>query len=260
MKLPRILTLLFILVVALVPSIAALWLGGTWSSIAIAVLPSWAIIMLRIAYDHSDPLYFWVNRVIMWILNLEVHWDLEAEWTQYDLTRPILSEIVDEIHRLVPHAILRQDDPSHKILECPDSGYSIFVVEQADVSANLLEDTDRGRIVRLRISEMIVPFRFADRTMDRELLPMLSGIQKRVGGRQEKYSVKVSFFGDNPYFGFYLRRLSLPQIHHFSCEFVDKRAGSNVVSVSADSVTIVARDLTNVGPLAKKYLALSPPG
>lgn len=260
MKLPRILTVVVILLVAVIPSVAAFNLSGSLLAIAIAVLPSWGIIIARIAYDHWDPLYFWINRAIMWILNLEVHWDLEAEWTQNDLTRPVLGEIVDEIARAVPHAVLRQDDPSQKILECPDSGYSVFITEQADIGAALLEETDRGRVVRLRVSEMIVPFRAADRTVDRELLPMLSAVQKRVAGHQQKYSVKVSFFRENPYFGSYLRRLPLPDIRHFSCEFVDKRAGTNVVSVTADSVTIVSPDLTSIGPLAKKYLALSPPG
>ena len=115
-------------------------------------------------------------------------------------------------------------------------------------------------VLRLRISEMVVPFRFADRLLDREILPMLSSIHKHLAAGNEKYSVKVTFLGGNPYFGFYLRRLPLREIRHLDCEFVDSRAGANTVALGRESLTILSRDLTTVSSLAKKYLALSPPG
>ena len=258
MRLPTGLTILLYLLLVLVPSVVALRVEGNLQAIVVAILPTWALIALRTFYENSDWCYFWVNRAMMWILNLDVHWDLEAEWSEYDGLAPVLGQIVEDVRDTVPQAVLRQDDIGQKILECPGSGYTILVVEQADAFADVVA-SDGQNVVRLRVSEMIVPFRFADKLIDRELLPMLSAIQRHLAAHQEKYSIKVTFFGDNPYFGLYLRRLRLREILHFSCEFVDKKAPGNVVSVKPDSVTIASRDLVSIGALAKKYLALSPP-
>jgi len=259
-RVPLILTLLLCTVLLLVPSFVALRLGGDLVPLAVAVLPTWATVLAKIAYDRWDPLYFWVNRAWMWALNREVRWGLEAEWSEYDTLGTTLADLVNQVRTAVPRTVLRQDDTAQKILECTHSGYSVVIAQVADPGDTLLMQGNGNIVVRLLISEMVVPFRFADRLLDSELVPLLSAIHKRLAAGNEKYSVKVSFLGENPYFGFYLRRLGLRQIRHFDCEFVDNRAGRNVVSVGRQSLSINSPDLTTIASLTKKYLALSPPG
>lgn len=247
-------TLLFIVL----PSAIAIILGGQTLPILIAVLPTFGCWILTILYQRWDWLYFQVNRWSMWLRNKEVVWSLRVEWGGYDVSQPVVQQAFDTLVGRFPNAIVRRREPFDTSVELP--GYTVHLSERYEPPQFGIGELDSGRVLSLAVSELIVPFRASHRILEQQLLPLLELIRTTLIPQDEKYSLKVRFGEHNPYFGFYLQRIRLPQIVTFQCEFIDERADGDRISVGKDQLTIVSQSLMAMGTLARKYLALAPPG
>jgi hypothetical protein len=216
----------------------------------------WVLFLSQYLYHTSDRIFFTTNRLWLALANKSVRWTLKVSLEE--IRAPVsLTEIVKVIRDSYgKEARVWQEDPSQAIINLP--GWTLRISrgtrpEYGDIEARQ-ED-----FLMLEVTDLEVPFRESADRIGRRILPLIEKIVRMTDAGNPKYAAIIGFRGSNPYFGFFVRRVSLANIVDFQCEYFDLVGGERErVSVRKDRIELVSASLSGIGSLSLKYLALSP--
>ena len=216
----------------------------------------WVLFLGQYLYHTSQRIFFATNRLWLLLSNKSVSWTLKV--TLEEIQKSVFpTEIVGAIRDSYgKHARVWQEDSSQAILNLP--GWTLRISrgtrpEYGDIDARQ-ED-----YLTLEVPDLEVPFRESADRIGRRIMPLVEKIVRMTDAANAKYAATVAFKGSNPYFGFFVRRVSLADIVNFQCEYFDLIAGERErVSVRKDRIELVSASLSGIGHLSLKYLALLP--
>ncbi len=223
--------------------------------IAYLMAPAWISLILKLFYDNNGRFYFWATKKIMWIFNTRVDWSLAVEFDG-NVNQNIIDQIFTDLFSFYKNAKTWHNEPKDKIIELPDLGCNIHIqqITWGDSTG------DEFSTLRIDISELLVPFRQSDDTLDKLIAFINQKILPVVNPINEKYSFNVKFENSNPYFGLFIRKLRLPErsLVRFNIVWDEKIGSQNErVEVNAHKVSFVTKNLINFQTLSKRYITLA---
>lgn len=224
--------------------------------IAFALTPSWVALVGKILYDNSAKFYFWFTRAYMLITNTEVEWSLNVVLQDVHSEDDIVSKIFEDIVHTYSDAKIWHADDHRKIIELPSLGCNIRLEEK------LVGDSLDNEEIELffSISELVVPFRKSEYISEQVILLINNILLQRVSTNKQKYTLRIKFGKNNPYFGLFVRKLRVSDQNsiNFHIEFNESVGHKEEkIQVSTDYVTLVTQNLTNLQVLAKRYVTLA---
>ena len=223
-------------------------------AIAITALPPWAYALLRVLYDWWDDFHFWISRTYIYWLNKEVDWELRAEYQDFE-SSAILVEIATYLKSEFPKAQFLVDEGDQKVIRL--DGFPVRLRVTTESFSSQSYDTPTNFLI-VDTMPMNHAFRRAQKLMN-PILCLLEKIADKVNAAEQKYEMQIRFDGENPYFGFYVQRVKLPNVTRFQCEFTEQIGGyKQSVVVSEKGIAIVTDSIASLSTLAKEYLSLAP--
>jgi hypothetical protein len=219
---------------------------------AISIISGWVLFLVQYFYSKSEKFYIVANNIRFWLTNETTKWNFTIDFHDYKQANPI-EQIHLIINRQTNKATKWHEDASSLIVNMP--GYTI----RAFISEVQTFDLDTERVVCVQFSDLELPYRTFRSKIDNEIVPLIKDIADTLHSNYGKYVAKISFSSTNPYFGFFVRKLELPKVVSFSCDFIDTSIGGHkqTVTVSKDRIEIVTNDILALHMLSKKYIALS---
>lgn len=248
---------LILLIVAVILSVTQPGRVVGWGNTvqAITVGAGWVLFILQYLYSKSERFYVWVNSLHLWLTNESTKWNFTVDLHDCEQER-LLPSVWETISQLVPQAIRWHHDDYKLIVNMP--GYTIRAFVSGAVS--LYEgNVDDPSVVCIQVSNLELPFRTFRAKIENEAIPLMRDIVKTLQPKTEKYAAKISFSSTNPYFGFFVRRLELPRIVSFTCDFIESSVGGRdqTVTVRRDRIEIITDDLPTLQTLSLKYVRLA---
>ena len=194
---------------------------------------------LKWLYDNHEKVFIWVQRIKCKIFGLDTNWDLTAKFD------------IDESYK--PELLQNQ------ILQLPgeDKKCVVYLDGRIDVSYNgfrfeIIPDQDRLEVYIFNIS---VSYKRAEDILTHRIGPVLDAIQRSLRINRATFFLKVKFLGDNPFLGYYLRRITKKDLKKFDVAFVIQ---TDEIALSREEVRIKANTLPELVSLSRRILALSP--
>lgn len=218
----------------------------------------WTAFIVDYLYRRSDRFYMRVNSMIFWITNRPTKWNLTIDYRGVDVDSP-LDSLRSAIESGAPSpTTLWHDDEYKKIINLPGYTIRMQVVPWPDGLLDLNEP-EHTESICIQLSDLELPYRSFRSKLEGEIIPLVHRAAAALNPREQKYAVKIGFQSGNPYFGFFVRRLDLPQVASFSADVVDLSVGGEAqnVSVKKEQIEIITDSLLALQTLSKKYVALS---
>jgi hypothetical protein len=218
----------------------------------------WTAFIIDYSYRRSDTFYLRANSVVFWITNRPTKWNLTIDYRGVSVDMPL-----DALRSAIetgasPTSTVWHDGQYSKIINFP--GYTIRLKTTPYPDGVLdLDNLESTESVSMQISDLELPYRSFRSKLEEEIIPLVDRATAALKPREQQYAVKIRFQSKNPYFGFFVRRLALPQIVSFSADVLDLSAGGEAqnVCVRKDQIEIVTDSLLALQALSKKYVALS---
>jgi hypothetical protein len=236
----------------------------TFTSVAFRVFDGligaagWTAFIADYLYRRSDRFYLRINSIIFWITNRPTKWNLTIDFRGVELDSP-LEMLRSAIENGLPSAAkLWHDGEYTKILNVPGYTIRMQVVPYPNGVPNPDEPAYEESVL-MQLSDLELPYRSFRSKLEGEIIPLVDRAVASLNPREQQYAVKIRFQSKNPYFGFFVRRLDLPQVVSFSADVLDSSVGGEAqnVSVKKEQIEIVTDSLLALQALSKKYVALS---
>jgi len=192
----------------------------------------------------------------MLITNVEVEWSLNVVFRDIVVKKNVIKPIFDDIIQNYPTAKVWHSDEYRKIIELPSLGCTIRLEEKIVGDSLDGEDTQ----IFFAISELVVPFRKSENVSEQIVLLINNILLQHISTKSQKYTLRIKFGKNNPYFGLFVRKLRVvdPNTLSFNVEFSEGIGHKKEkVQVSTDCVTLITQNLTNLQLLAKRYVTLA---
>lgn len=210
----------------------------------------WAV---KLAYEHFDGFNLFANRVVLWLLNREVSWEMKAHF-EGDYNQSDVKLIVSAMKKNVPTMKVIQEGNGEVTISFPSLG---MVINLSIIRVRSGEDEFVTELV-LTLQRLVVPFRHNTKILHSLTSIIEDVIREAIQPDNEKYEFKAYFMTTNPYLGLFLRQLKVSNTPRLNIEFRDKGGVTDGrVAVSSDKVSLVARDLSSFQALSRKYITLS---
>lgn len=230
---------------------------GKWGDIleAIRTYAGWVLFLLQYFYSKSEKFYVRANSLLLWLTNEPTKWNFTVD-LQDCAQKHLLHSVWQAISQRKQPATPWHRDDSSLIVNMPGYGLRVFVSGGIPLHG---DSTANPRVVSIQVSNLELPFRTFRAKIENEIIPLISEIADILQPAKEKYAAKVSFASTNPYFGFFIRRLDLPKVVSFTCDFIESSVGERdqIVTVQKDRIDIVTDDLLALQALSLKYVALA---
>ena len=223
----------------------------------VATTPALLLFVGNVVYNHSERVYFWANRTVLWFANKSVSWTMFVELEQKN-PGGVLERIKANIIEKYPETRVWSDDKFKKTFKVPYPIAANILVREINLGDE--SDYETTQIV-IEVSDFVVPFRHSLKS----IRDMASLINKCVVSSTEnstagKFTFKINFEENNPYFGLFVRQLRVPekQLVHFECVFNDEIGqASGLVQVSSDKLSLTTDSLANLQILSQRYITLA---
>lgn len=240
-----------------------LWVGYIW---AIFYLPSlltvsgWVAFasalpfIIKIAYDYFDGFNLLVNRLIMWLFNLNVAWEMKARF-RGDFYGEDIERITSQFKQIEPTLKILQSGEFERTLSIP----AIGVVVKLSVSSTQDSEGDFSKELVIATQRLVVPFKHSTIVLDR-LMILLSEIRGTfsVDTENETYNFSAIFSKENPYLGLFLNTLKITSSQKINVEFKETEGvNQGKVFVTKEKVSVSTKDLHSLQAFSKKYITLS---
>jgi len=213
----------------------------------------WVTTFIKMLYDSSDRFYLLVNRVRAALLNTATTWELTAEYAVSAAGR--LDEITDSIKKSFPNLQVWQNESLRKVIRTDKLTLRLRESPETD---SVLIGLDSSRAVVIDTGGMTIPYRQVESTLEREIIPLLTKVERTLAASRGKYTLRINYDGNNPFFGMYVRRLPAGALANFKCEIVEAFADESAyVTIEAKRAIIVASSPSNMSATSRKYLLLS---
>lgn len=249
------LRVLWLAVLALTPLISAFVPAvqtSNWLKVILA--PAYLMWVGKLLYDNWDWFYFRFTRLVLIVTQAEVRWSMSVEMSIND-DGSAIETVYHTILSARQDAKPWQDHILEKIIALPRSG-GMIRIRSTDVPTG---PEDSVTILVLDVSDLVIPFRNSERTLD-EIVGILDSVRGELRPSQEKYTFRVNLDGLNPYFGLFVRKLRMPQqqLLHFECDFSEE-VGSQKgrVQVNKTRISLTTQSLTTLAALSRRYVTLS---
>lgn len=212
-------------------------------------LLGWGLFLLKYLYDKWEGFYIGVNKIGLWILNKDTYWKFNIEFSN-DKHSYSTEEFWDSINDYEDSAKLWHRDQQTLIVNMPGYNLRIFLATHRD-------GEDFVETISIQVSDLILPYRSFRAKIEEQIIPLIYIFNELINPSQEKYGVKISFSSQNPFFGYFVRKLDLPKVVSFSCDLMEDTVGDRdqVVTIRKDSIDIVTDDLHTARALSLKYTA-----
>lgn len=215
----------------------------------------WVLFLFQYFYAKSEKFYIRINNFRLWLTNETTKWNFSV-----DMVAPSTSFSTEKIWKIIKN----QTDNSSKWHEDRESiiinmhGYTLRVF-QSQVPGYETGFLEYGGRINIQISNLELPFRSFRNKIENEIIPLTQNIIDQIKPEKKKFVAKITFSSLNPYFGYFIRKLEIPKVVSFNCDFFESNFGDNkpVIRIRKDSLEIVANDLHAMHILSKKYIAMS---
>jgi hypothetical protein len=250
---------LILVIVAVVLSVVLPQPVGRWGDIleAITISTGWVLFLLQYFYSKTERFYVWVNSLRLRLTNEPTKWNFTIDLQDCAEERP-LHNVWEAISRHWQQATRWHLDDSKLIVNMPGYTLRVFVSDGIPLSPHDDVVSNPG-VICIQLSNLELPFRTFRAKIENEVIPLIKEIADTLQPAEEKYVAKIVFSSTNPYFGFFVRRLDLPKVVSFTCDFIESSIGGRdrTVTVQKDRIDIVTDDLLALQALSLKYVALA---
>jgi len=219
-----------------------------WWSIITGALPS----ILRLAYEHFDGFNLAINRIVLWLINQEVSWEMKSTFVGKFSDEDIdsVSDIILNNNKLA--RTLQKSDFS-VIVTFPDLGTSLKI----SLDEIRVGEDEFQKQIHIHVQKVFVPFRHSTKIL-KSIAAVLQTVRLNLEVLSETHSFSVMFLDNNPYLGLFLRTLKLPEDSKLNVEYKESEGANNGrVSVKKDRVVIITHSLQGLQALSSKYITLS---
>jgi hypothetical protein len=232
-----------------------IWLAKGDPVAFLALVPTWLLLLLELGYRYSERIHMLVERARLFVLGGGAIWGARAE---YDGERVDNAEL-----RLLADILLAKDKKGATVAREPNKfvlqvlGLTISIAIHTIV-AGPENESKRTLVVEVLPHEW--PLRRAI-DLATGLVPMLfDEISHKVSSANAKYSAELRFPAGNPYFGFFIKNLSLSNIDRFIVDVNvtvpgDPRPAR--VTADKDRLVVVANRSTTLSRVSQRFLSLS---
>lgn len=225
---------------------------SVWT-LLLAVLPPWSFSLFIILYDWWDKFHFWVSRMSIYLRNKDVDWELRAEYQDFEPDGK-LDDIVRYLTKESPKAEYIVNEENQKLIRMESFPLRLKVSNEPFSS---IESDSLTNFLTIDTTPMNHTFRRAQKLVE-YITYLLEHISTIVDATEQKFEIQIRFSGINPYFGFYVQRVKLPNVTRFDCEFSEQVGGfRHTVIISEKAITIVTTSISSLLTLAKDYLSLA---
>lgn len=222
-----------------------------------AATPALLLFLGNVIYNHSERVYFWVNRTTLWFSNKSVSWTIFVELEQ-ERKSGVIEEIKTNLIKLYPDTKIWTDDNFKKTFKIPYPIAANLMVKEFN-----LENDDGLELtqIAIEVSDFVVPFRHSLRSI-RDMAALLNRcvIETASNLVKSKFTFKINFEDHNPYFGLFVKQLRVPQkqLVHFDCIFNDEVGPANgTIQVSSNKLSLTTDSLANLQILSERYITLA---
>jgi hypothetical protein len=224
----------------------------TWPSF-VSFFLFWITTFVKMLYDSWDRFYFVVNRIKANILNTATTWEISAE---YSLVRSgLLDGITASIKKAFPSLKFRENTNSHKIIHTDK--LTLFLKESSEADADFVGEGGITSSI-IETGKVTIPYRQIENMLEREIIPLFNKIEHEIIPEHCKYTLRINYDENNPFFGLYVRRLPAGAISSFKCDIMEKLAGESIfITIEAKKVIIIASSASDLSSVSRKYLLMA---
>ena len=250
----KVATILFFLILPIIVIAIAVNIfdQSVWAMI-LAVLPPLGFSLFTVLYDWWDKFHFWINRMVVNWQNKDVDWELRAEYQDFESDGK-LDDILTYLNKESPKSQFIVNEANQKIIRMESFPLRLRLSNEPFSS---IDSSTPTNFLVVDTMPMNHTFRRAQKLVE-HIAHLLEHIADMVDATEQKYEIQIRFSGVNPYFGFYVQRVKVPNVTRFDCEFSEQVGGyRQTVVISEKAVTIVTDSISSLLSLAKDYLSLT---
>lgn len=216
---------------------------------SISTILGWSLLFVKYLYEKWEGFYIRTNKTVLWILNKEIQWDFNIELSAEN--QNFISDKLWKIIKEYENTAVRWHGDDRKLI-VNMKGYTIRIF-----NANYYDGDDISESISIQVSNLKLPYRIFKDTIECKIIPLLALLNDNIDSINEKYVIKIMFGSSNPFFGYFIRKLELPKVVSFSCDFIEDSIGNQeqVVTVRKDRIDIVTDNLNAARNLSLKYTA-----
>lgn len=219
--------------------------------------PALLLFIGNVIYNHSETVYFSVNRAALWLTNKSVSWTMFIELEQ-ERKQGVIEEVKSRLFEQYPETKIWTNEESKKTFKIPyPIAASLLIKELNSEDDSGFETTQ----IVIELSDFVVPFRHSLDSIEAiTLLINNCVIDTTATSLNSKYIFKINFEEQNPYFGLFVRQLRVPQkqLVHFECIFNDQVGQANgTIQVSNSKLSLTTDNLANLQILSRRYITLA---
>jgi hypothetical protein len=233
------------------------WLLPPDSGVRKAAVLLWTLVPVALAicqylYARVERFRLALNRGRFWVSNPESTWGLTTEYQVDDafLAWKDAAEALEGMLRRGDKALTRAD------------GNGVWITQGMTVQVALDTYSDpfdgEQAILRVEIPPVARPFRTWHKAIQDEAVPLVERIERALSPRARKFITRVTFPGDNPYFGLFIAQVGRTAVTRVDVEYFEQSAGEkDAVRVLADRLEVVTSSLLSAQRLSLRYLTLA---
>jgi hypothetical protein len=223
----------------------------------LSAIPTFLGMLVVVTYHNVEYIHVLTNRLWMWVNNSPVSWSLSAEYSgiQADEIDAVYSELVNKYADAEPI----QNLPLEKLINLHQSIGGMIELRQIDSAHSGEIVDDHGKLL-VRVFNLSIPFRNSEESLETLNYLLSNIIERHVQPQETKYTFRINFQEDNPYYGLFIRKekIHAKDVVAFSCVFVDRHGRSEgQVSVSNKRLSLVTQNTTDFHALSKRYVSLT---
>jgi len=190
--------------------------------------------------------------IVSWS-NKDVDWELRAEYQDFE-SNDVLDDILKYLNKESPKSQFIINETNQKMIRMGNFPLHLRVSNEQFSSVDSSKATNFLTIDTLPMNHT---FKRAQKLVE-QLVHLLEHISDMIDATEQKYEIQIRFNGINPYFGFYVQKVKLPNITRFDCELSEQIGGfRHTVVISEKSITIITNSISSLLSLAINYLSLT---
>jgi hypothetical protein len=231
------------------------------SSVRKAARSAWTVVPVAIAitqymYARVDRFRFVLNRLYFRIVNPESTWGISAE---FEVDDP--SSSWAHVERWMDQTLKKSDrllSRTSDTIVWVTKGTTFRIAK--DIVLDEADSTEA--ILRVDLPPVTRAYRSWERAIQDQAVPLIGKLEDLIHPRERKYVSKVTFPGDNPYFGLFISQVSKSAVARVDIEYFEQSPdGRDTIRVRGDRVEMITSTLLAAQRLSLRYLTLaaSPP-
>ncbi|WP_459499868.1 hypothetical protein [Bacillus sp. C1] len=211
------------------------WTNGT-------IIIGWLLFAIQATYNNSNIFFLFIQRIKFHLSNKECLWNMRI-YMMSNLSSEALEELDVKLREIYSTNELkvRQISETRK-------DYKLGAIR-----FEVTWDEERKQFV-FDIQDMEISYRGSKIIFEEKLDVIVNELKRVFQPYNERYSVRIEFKGNNPYFGLFLKKIDPTNID-FNASFYIQ---DNKVSIYKKQIEINSGTYDQLKNLAKSYLALSP--